>query len=606
MINEEDELFPQINADLNHFNEIYPQFKTDEQSNYYDINTFNESIHNVISDLAIIHLNIRSLSANFDHVYALFQMLDIKFDIICFTESWLTESTKSLYEFPNYQSFHSLRGNKRGGGVSVYVHDTLRVEKLSHISVSLPNIESLFLKIFCESKQTTVGTIYKPPSATYIEFTDSLENLVLQVTRDKLSETILCGDFNLNLLNSDNDAAPLYFVNCMSTLSLIPVITKPTRITNSPEAASASLIDNIFTTAPYNFQSGIIISDISDHFPIFYIRKKIAGDKFPNNTPQSTVIKYRNFNDQSLDALRHDLSNQNFQSVVQNSNPDDAIKEFSDILYTSYNNCCPIKTKTLSRKAQQKPWITNTIFSNMKKRDAYHSLWLQNKIEGRLFPIFRNRVTNEIQSSKRRYFKEKFNSFRDNTRATWNLINKILRPQGSTSKKNSITAIVHDDERYDNNSDIANIFNEFFVNIGKSIAESCSPSQSHPLHFMQGDYPNSFFLEPIAAHDVKNCILALKDKKCDVHSIPVRVLKCVSDNVSPILASVINRSFESGASPHSLKIARVIPIPKTGEVENINNYRPISILPLLSKLFEKIAYKNWFYKDEIYSTLLVQ
>ena len=120
---------------------------------------------------------------------------------------------------------------------------------------------------------------------------------------------------------------------------------------------------------------------------------------------------------------------------------------------------------------------------------------------------------------------------------------------------------------------------------------------------MQGDYPDSFFLKAISPHEVGNSILSLKDKRCDIYCVPVKVLKFVRDIVSPVLASIINRSFESGIFPQYLEIARVIPIPKTCEVENISNYRPISTLPMLSKIFEKIAYKqlyNYLEKRDIF------
>ena len=600
MHNEEDELFPHIDADLNHFNEIYPQLNHDDQSNYYDIDTFNKIKYTSNEDLTIIHLNIRSLSRNFDAVHTLFCALVLKFDIICFTESWLTDSTKSLYTFENYRSFHSLRTNDAHGGVSVYVRDCFNVQELSHISVSLPFIESLFLKICYESKQLTIGTIYKPPSVNYSVFTDCLQDFVMQINDINRNDLFLCGDFNFNLLNSDNDAGTSYFINCLNTLSLIPLITKPTRISKS--SGTSTLIDNIFSTSPYEFLSGILLSNISDHLPVFLIKRKCFTNKSHVDNLKNTSVKYRYVDDESLRAMQRTLRNHNFQNIIDNSNPDEAIKELSHILYSTYNNCCPIKTKTLSKKFEQKPWITYAIFSNIKKREAYYILYMQNKIPEHLFKKFRNLVTKQIRMSKKQYFLDKFNNFKDNTKATWNLINKILRPSGSNKKKNSIKTIVHNDTRYESNADMANVFNEFFVNIGRTIAESCNASPFDPLHYMQGDYPNSFFLKAVTPQDVGNSIKSLKDKKCDLYSVPVKIIKSVCDIVSPVIASIINGSFESGIFPQSLKIARVIPIPKTCEAENISNYRPISILPMFSKIFEKIAYiqlYNYLEKHDI-------
>jgi hypothetical protein len=83
--------------------------------------------------------------------------------------------------------------------------------------------------------------------------------------------------------------------------------------------------------------------------------------------------------------MQFELSNHNFQTIIHNNDTDDAINDLSDVLYTTNNNCCPIKTKTLSLKAELKPWITNAICSNNRKRNAYHILYMQNIIPQHLF-----------------------------------------------------------------------------------------------------------------------------------------------------------------------------------------------------------------------------
>lgn len=125
---------------------MYPQQNHNNYSNYYDIDPFNEIKYASNKNVAILNLNIRSLCDNFNNVHTLFSAMEHKFDI-CFTESWLTDSTEFLYTFETHQSFNSSRNNDaRGGGVLVWVRDSLKVQQLSHISVSLPFIESYFFK----------------------------------------------------------------------------------------------------------------------------------------------------------------------------------------------------------------------------------------------------------------------------------------------------------------------------------------------------------------------------------------------------------------------------------------------------------------------------
>ena len=99
-------------------------------------------------------------------------------------------------------------------------------------------------------------------------FMDSIQNILFTINQSKIYDLMLCGEFNINLLNKECNNSTS-FLNTMYSLSLLPIISKPTRITDN----SAALIDNFFINEPCNFESGIIISDISDHFPIFFNRK---------------------------------------------------------------------------------------------------------------------------------------------------------------------------------------------------------------------------------------------------------------------------------------------------------------------------------------------
>jgi len=163
------DIFVDIDADVNHLNVQYPQSDSHKQSEYYDVNKFNSLSYNTNSDLSIVHLNCRSLACNKDEIVVLLDLLKIKFDVICFTESWLTTHNHNLYDLDGYNSFHCLRPEnyKRGGGISVFVRECFTAVKLSRFSVSLPSIESLFLDVSVDSTCFRVSTIYKPPTRLY-------------------------------------------------------------------------------------------------------------------------------------------------------------------------------------------------------------------------------------------------------------------------------------------------------------------------------------------------------------------------------------------------------------------------------------------------------
>ena len=105
---------------------------------------------------------------------------------------------------------------------------------------------------------------------------------------------------------------------------------------------------------------------------------------------------------------------------------------------------------------------------------------------------------------------------------------------------------------------------------------------------------NSFFFRPIHYHLTEITICSLKYKSSNINTIPVKILKSICDIISPYLTSIINRSLSTGVVPDNLKKARVTPIPKEGDKCNLSNYRPISVLPVFSNFFEKVAYKQLY------------
>ena len=140
------------------------------------------------------------------------------------------------------------------------------------------------------------------------------------------------------------------------------------------------------------------------------------------------------------------------------------------------------------------------------------------------------------------------------------------------------------------------------------IADQIPPVNRDPLSFLIGDYADFFFLNPTTPQAVYNIILSLKNKASDINSVPIRVFKFLAPIISAPLSVIINKSFTSGVFPDIMKQAKVVPIKKTGIATDMNNYRPISILPAVSKIFEKIVHnqlysylrcKNIFYHNQI-------
>ena len=158
--------------------------------------------------------------------------------------------------------------NKKGGGVCLYIDENISYNVRTDINELnfLKYTECLFIEIErCKSQNIVVGIVYRPPDQSIVEYNDYIDKLLGQIAGRENKLVFMMGNYNINLLNSDVHEPTGEFVDILSSYSLYPSILKPTRIT----CTSATLIDNIFTNNHANQTSGILLSDIGDHLPIF-------------------------------------------------------------------------------------------------------------------------------------------------------------------------------------------------------------------------------------------------------------------------------------------------------------------------------------------------
>ena len=141
-----------------------------------------------------------------------------------------------------------------------------------------------------------------------------------------------------------------------------------------------------------------------------------------------------------------------------------------------------------------------------------------------------------------------------------------------------------------NYSIITEEFNNFFAKIGKTVSESVpSPTTSFHSHLQDRSFVN-FFMQPTDIYEIKNVVTNLKTK-CTIgfDSLSTKLIQQTIGEIIIPFRHIINQSFVTGVVPENLKVAKVIPIYKSGNKNVCNNYRPISILPALSKIMGKIV-----------------
>ena len=301
---------------------------------------------------------------------------------------------------------------------------------------------------------------------------------------------------------------------------------------------------------------------------------------------------YSSFNERNF---LEDFSKISFGYINDSVDIDTNYNRFLSDLTSLVNKHIPSRMITRGElKFKLKPWISYKIQKIIKIRDRFLRKFNQDKSENNLvvYRKFRNRTANELKKARKKYFQTYFMENGNNMKKLWTGIKSIL------ANKNSMLSRIH--KIKDKNgistsdqSEMSNILNEFFVNVGNDTAKSIHHNPKSPTEYLANGNSDSIFLSPVSPFEVNETILKLdSSKSIGPNSIPIKLLKILRPKVSHSLATMVNRSFSTGIFPSKLKIAKVVPIFKKGDPQVLSNYRPISLLPIFSKIYEKLMHKR--------------
>lgn len=558
-----------------------------DKCKYYISDTFNDKTKHDDGKFSILHINSRSLNKNHNSISEYIHTLNHVFSIICFSESWLNLQTAPP-PINGYSIVHSDRKHKRGGGVAIYISDDLNYSTRKDLDLPLnTDYESLFIEIDSEhQKSTIVGVIYRAPDRVTHPFQEHFSTCLDVINKEK-KNTFICGDFNLDLMNYKTHSATNEFLDVIYSSSFYPLIDKPTRVTTK----SATLIDNIFTNVINpNITPGILFSDISDHFPVFQILN--APINKSNNSNQVYITK-RLINNKSIASLGIALKQSNWEAVLDHEDAEGAYDVFIDKFSSIYNKSLPNQSTKLNKRKLNKPWITKGIIRSINIRNKRYKTFMKrpNEYNKNAYVKYRNKITHLIRSSRAKYYKDKFDSYKNNTNKTWRTINDLI---GKYNRKKPPNYFMDGDSKISNKADIANNFNKFFAEVGPNLARKIN-SQRPFSDFLSTPFDKSIFLNPVSEMEILEITNTFKNgKSSGFDDINPGVIKQIAPFVVQPLAHIFNLSMVTGVFPSALKIAKVIPIYKKDDPHTFSNYRPISVLPCFSKILERLIYNRLF------------
>jgi exonuclease III len=533
-----------------------------------ELNTLNKK-------LSFVCLNVRSLRNKFDLLKVILDKCSKKFNFIVLTEVWIGSNEVNFFNIEGYCLFSKCNDTYAAGGVLIYIDETISKVKIKDYNMKTADV--LFINIQVGNLLFTLGAVYRLHKYSKIEFLKEFEVYI----KDCNCNCIIMGDFNINTLVNDTDSKE--FCNLLRNYSFEALINQCTR----EGLNSESCIDNVLVR--YRnlelFDIKIVKLGLTDHFMILldfqYMRP------IPTVPATSVMKKHINYNN-----LIKELESESWESVYSCHDVDMCLSYFYDILNNSINNNSEVK-KVSSKfvKAKQKsPWINNKILNKIKKRNKLFKLSSLRPYDVNLkkyFSNFQQKLSDEINECKNKYYETLIDKFQGNTREQWRIVNSLT---GATDKVTVDKIELDSGTVIEDPMVICERVNEYFVNI-QSLLSSVSQnpcSETNNLNIAE-----SMFVLATNEMEINNCILSLKNKKsCGIDGLSVELIKIIAPYISHVLSYIFNLSFRTGKFPTQFKKSIVIPLLKKPNSFKLDNLRPISLLPTLAKLLEKLMKKR--------------
>lgn len=533
----------------------------------YHLKQIDRIDHTDPSSLNILYANTQSLRNKLYDVELVIKSLQCDVQVLVLTETWLTEEENKFFNIPGYQAFHSNR--PRGyGGTAIYVKSVIAASNLYSIYNDYYNLLVVKLMEF----NINIVSVYRSQKNNLTTLFTQLEN-----TLSTYSKSIVIGDLNINLLDSCDTDVITYkeIINSYGYCILNKIDEKyATRVSNGVK----TIIDHIVTDI-FNFKYEMSVTDttISDH-KLIMLRVKNQKIIRPKST-QKTVLDYK-----------YILSDPFWGNIH-------AVETF-ETLNLELKNIIQKNTKIIPQKRHRKfnnEWMTDEICQLTRMREKFFRL--KKRCPENIYIIERHKyyssmVSNKVQNAQKLSNKSNIESNIQDSKKMWNHLKNIIFNKSNNSEPETFLQIgnnlICDPQQ------VANKFNSFFVSITSEITNHLRLPSYLDFDYINYNIQQPFTLDPVNNIEIRSIITELKSNAATgADGISSKFLKHVSQNLCSCLVMLINKLMQEGSFPENLKKARVVPVFKSGNRLELNNYRPISVLSAVSKIVEKVILKRF-------------
>ena len=538
------------------------------------------------SNVSLLSVNIRGLSGKFNELKAHLNLLKIKFTFILITETLLKAGNDGTFGIDGYKSISLSRSTSFARGLKFYIRDSISFNKMEDLTKTSRICEQPFVSASLPGiGEVKIGGIYRSPNSSKSEFLCNMEGNLRKLNGSK---SILIGDFNFNTHSALTCGIVREYIELFSQYNYTNEINLSTYVSSSTND-DISCLDHIWSNVNWPCRSFVIGPNISDHYATAAVFNKEI-------TRVVRKIKFRVHTDASLRYFQ-----ENLESEFERYNPPSGECN-SHAVYTNaflsklQNKYFPIKTKTVTSKRLNAPWLTRAIVKCIQKKHRWWRLLKDKRITKESYKLYTAKLRKLLRDAEEDYFRRKFNSLKNDQKKNWKVLNWLLgRREHTSNKKFIINGDTTEDETLINNA-----FCKHFIEKPIRINSSIPPEGTD---FM-GLVPNCNLtcnISPSSSDEVCKVIKSLK-KNGNVKDLTRKFLVAGGVILSKSISDLFNACVQQGKFPNLLKEAKITPIYKKGQKNLIDNYRPISVLGNVSKVFEMLIYnrlKMFFHSNGI-------
>jgi len=502
----------------------------------------------------------------------------------------ISKSPDTLKNIQGYNLWFRERTNQKGGGVATWVSSNEEACMVPEISFfEQGHFESIAVQL--SDKKRLLVNYYRPPSGSVDIFFEKL-NKQLDYAAKKRLKIIASGDANINWRKKS--PAKTKLETLLASYHCSQLVTETTR------PRSNTIIDLLFTNNTNQCHRATTeCANTSDHQMIALWQKRLKDTKKSLQANEATEnMTFLVFNKETIGKCQRDLEREDwYQWEKSHDCLENMLHSLTTMISTTVKHNCE-KTKAINER--RKPWYTPELKHLKEKCMRLQKKLVKNFTPEReqIYKESRALYRRKCRQNKCKYYENKFAEVKNDSKKTWRLINEI---SGRSTSRSSMKQATRNGKTF-KGQEVADQFNSYFKEIPLKLKSNLPLNTGNFKKYLENvpKVKHALRLQKFERDEVFLALRSMKPKKGpDGVGIPPIVLNKLRLQLVQPLTVFFNRCIESAQWPEGMKISRVVPIPKKQGAIDVTDFRPISLVNSISKVFERLVYNKILYHLEI-------